>query len=520
VNRNRIVLFVATAAVIGLGIAGVVLATHWPFSQARLSQSLEESFPATVTIQKFHSTFFPNPGCVAENLVFTRLGSSPDTPPIATIQRFAVEARYSDLFVRPGYIARIILNQFRIHVPPLGTPVQETSWHQTPSTTRVGEIIADGSAVQIDRNHSNDPLIFDIHTLKLTSVSRNTPLKYEVSLHNPLPPGEIHSKGQFGPWNSGDPGQTAVAGRYTFQKADLSTFDGIAGMLSSDDQFQGVLQHIEANGSIDVPDFTVTRNNHAVHLASDFQAVIDGTNGDVVLQRMSAAFLNTRVAASGKIAGRQGQSGKTASVDLSVNNGRIQDVLHLFVQEPSPPMNGATSFRIHVVVPPEDRPFLQKVSLVGDFGVAQGQFTQTSTQKNVDNLSETARGAKVQEQTENENPERVISNLAGHVELRNATATFQNLSFNVPGASSQMHGTYNLLNQAVNLHGTLKTDVEISNMTSGVKSALLKPFDGLFKRKHAGAEIPVRLVGTYHDAHAGLDLPIKTSSASPSASVQ
>jgi hypothetical protein len=509
VHRNKIILSVVAVLVVGLTVAGVVLAFHWPFTQARLTQSLQESFPATVAIQKFHPTFFPNPGCVAENLVFTRLGASPDTPPIATIQRFVVQARYPELFLRPGYIARIILTQFRIHVPPLGAPVQQTSWHETPSTTRVGQIIADGSAVQIDRADSHDPLTFDIHTLKLSSVSRSAPLKYDVSLHNPLPPGEIHAKGQFGPWNSSDPGQTAVVGHYTFQNADLSVFEGIAGMLSSDDEFRGILQHIEANGSIDIPDFNVTRSKNAVHLTTKFQAVINGTNGDVELQRVTSAFLNTRVAASGKIAGRPEQSGKTTVVDLSVADGRVQDVLRLFVREPNSPLNGATTFRIHAVVPPGDRSFIQKVRLIADFGVAGAKFSQSSTQQSVDTLSETARGAKAEQQAEAQNPERVISNLAGHVELRDATATFTDLSFNVPGAASRMHGTFNLENQQVDLHGTLKTDVEISKMTDGYKSVLLKPFDSIFKRKHAGAEIPVRLVGTYQDPHAGLDLPVK-----------
>jgi hypothetical protein len=509
VKLHKTAVSIAAVVILVLAIAGVTLALHWPFSQSRLTQSLQESFPVTVTFQKFHSTYFPDPGCVAENLVFKRLGSSPDTPPIATIQRFVVQTRYPDLFLRPGYIAHIILTQFRIHVPPPGTPIQQISWKETPSTNRIGEIIADGSAVQIDRSDTNDPLLFDIHTLKLTSVSRSAPLTYAISLHNPLPPGEIRLQGKFGPWNSGDPGQTPVAGRYTFQNADLSTFNGIAGMLSSNDQFQGTLQHIEARGSIDIPDFTVTRSKHAVHLTSDFHAFVDGTNGDVELERVTAAFLQTHIAASGKIAGNPGPSGKTTAVDLAVYDGRIQDVLRLFVSGPNPPMNGTTSFRVHVVIPPGDRPFVQKVRLTGDFGVRGGQFTQGPTQKNIDTLSATARGAKPGDQVAVENQERVISNLAGHVELREATATFQNLSFDVPGASSQMHGTYNLQSQAVDLHGTLKTDAEISKMTGGVKSALLKPFDSFFKTKHAGAVVPVHLTGTYADAHAGLDLPIK-----------
>jgi hypothetical protein len=33
----------------------------------------------------------------------------------------------------------------------------------------------------------------------------------------------------------------------------------------------------------------------------------------------------------------------------------------------------------------------------------------------------------------------------------------------------------------------------------------LKPFDPLFKRKKAGAAVPVKMTGTYRDPHFGFD---------------
>jgi hypothetical protein len=519
VKLTKIAFVVLVVVALVLGIGGVILARNWPFSQARITQSLQESFPATVTFQKFRPTYFPHPGCIAEGLVFRQLGRAQDTPPIATVERITFEAHYIDILFRPGYLARIILNGFRVHVPPIGTPLEKSDWKETPSTTRVGEVFADGAVLEIARADPRTPLLFDIHTLKLSVLVRDKPISYSVSLHNPLPPGEIKSEGQFGPWNSADPGQTPVAGQYTFQNADLSVFDGIAGMLSCEDKFRGPLQRIEAQGRIDIPDFMVIRSKNAVHVTSDFHAFIDGINGDVDLDRVGAAFLYTRVTAKGKIAGQAGdQHGKTASLDLIVREGRIQDVLRLFVRGPKAPMNGVTTFRAHVVWPPDDRPFLQKIRVTGDFGVAGGQFTKSSTQTNVDDLSEKARGVKpdtkpddtkLDAKPQDEDPDRVISNLAGHVELLNATATFTDLAFAVPGAFTHMHGTYNLDRETIDLHGTLKTDAEFSQMSGGVKSVLLKPFNVFFKRKHAGAIVPVRLTGTYEAPQAGLDLPVK-----------
>jgi hypothetical protein len=99
----------------------------------------------------------------------------------------------------------------------------------------------------------------------------------------------------------------------------------------------------------------------------------------------------------------------------------------------------------------------------------------------------------------------VVMNLQGHLELREGVAKFSELTFNVPGAAARMNGTYNLENEQIDFHGTLKTDAELSQDTTGIKSALLKPLNPLFKRKKAGAVIPVKMTGSYHDPSFGFD---------------
>ena len=66
----------------------------------------------------------------------------------------------------------------------------------------------------------------------LDSVSRKAGFGYDVAFLNALPPGEIHSRGHFGPWNSTDPGQTPVSGTYKFEHAYLGVFGGIDGVLT------------------------------------------------------------------------------------------------------------------------------------------------------------------------------------------------------------------------------------------------------------------------------------------------
>src|SRR6185437_13607786 len=83
-----------------------------------------------------------------------------------------------------------------------------------------------------------------------------------------------------------------------------------------------------------------------------------------------------------------------------------------------------------------------------------------------DDLSATARGDKKTAQEQKQNPstpqENVISDLRGHVSLRDGVARFSNLSFKVPGADARLNGTYNLLTEAVDFHGTLKMDTKFS----------------------------------------------------------
>jgi AsmA-like C-terminal region len=90
--------------------------------------------------------------------------------------------------------------------------------------------------------------------------------------------------------------------------------------------------------------------------------------------------------------------------------------------------------------------------------------------------------------------------------LRDGTATFSNLSFNVPGAGAEMNGTYNVLNEKIDLHGTLQTESELSKTTRGTKAFLLKILNPLFKKKPKGSIAPVKITGSYSHPSYALDL--------------
>ena len=78
--------------------------------------------------------------------------------------------------------------------------------------------------------------------------------------------------------------------------------------------------------------------------------------------------------------------------------------------------------------------------------------------------------------------------------------------FEVPGANAFLHGSYNLLNQAVNLHGTLDTRGNISDTTSGFKALVLKALTPVFFKKRGRTRIvPFQITGGYGNATVGID---------------
>jgi hypothetical protein len=316
--------------------------------------------------------------------------------------------------------------------------------------------------------------------------------------------------GKFGVWNKSAPGQTPISGEYKFEQADLGVYHGIAGRLSSTGEFGGTLGHIDISGTTDTPYFEVKSGKHPVKVATEFSAYVDGTRGDTFLKRVDAHFLKTHIVAQGNIAKSPTGKEKTALIDLTSSNARIEDILRLFVKADRAPMSGSVTLRAKAEIPPGHRRFLEKVNLRGSFGIGAGIFSKPSTQEGVNKLSAGARGEK-----DPADPETVLTDLTGQAVLEDGTAKFSDLSFGVPGAAARMHGTYNLISHKIDLRGQMQVDSKISNTTSGAKALLLKVMEPFFKKRHKGEVVPVRISGTYEHPTYGLDLNDKSAQKVP-----
>jgi len=504
-RRRRIfsVLTVFAVCVVVLGAVVLVLCRR-AFSQPAVLQDLQEASDSQVEVRSFRQIFFPVPGCILEGVVFRH--GLPQINPLISVEKLIVRGSYLGLL--STHVDRMTAEGMRVSIPAFGTG---QPFHTTRSQITVEEFIANGATVEFASSHPDQPpLRFDIHEATLRDVAPHGPFSFRLKVHNPEPPGEVSIAGKFGEWNKADPGQTPIAGEYTFEQADLSVYEGVAGKLSSTGKFGGTLGHIDIAGATDTPDFEVKSGKHPVRLTSEFTAYVDATRGDTFLKHVRASFGKTQVEAEGSIAGTPNGNGKTALINLTANNAHIEDILRLFDSESRPPMSGSVTLHARTEIPPGKEGFLKKVKVGGNFGIGSGTFSKSNTQEGVNKLSAGARGEK-----DPGDPETVLMGLTGQVGLLGGTARFSDLAFGVPGASARMHGTYDLLNHKIDLHGQMQVDSKISNTESGPKALLLKAIEPFFKKKKKGEVVPVRISGTYEHPSFGLDLNDKNAQKAP-----
>ncbi|MGA2481575.1 MAG: hypothetical protein ABSF92_00485 [Candidatus Acidiferrales bacterium] len=489
-------------ALVAIGAVAALVATRWPFARDSVVAALQEKFSSAIELKTFRETYF-TPGCVLEGATFRR-NNDRTAPPIATIEKLTIQGSYWGFFTSPKRVRRVRIEGLRIFVSPSS---ERNGGEARPAGSLeqfaviIGEIIADGAVVEfISGEPGTEPLKFEIHKLTLNSVADDRPMSFHATLQNPEPPGEIRTDGQFGPLRPEDVGHTFLSGAYMFQHADLGVFPGIGGTLASTGKFNGVLEHIEVEGDTDTPDFRVKRSDHAVHLKTQFHAMVNGMDGDVALQSVHAQFEGTSLVSHGEVGRKAGADAKTVSLEATELQGRIQDWLRLFSKAERPALTGAIKFRAQVLVPPGRRHFIERVNLQGDFGIDAMSFAGSSQEK-VDSLSQVAQGEK-----ENDNPASVVGNLKGHVLLKDAIATFPDLSFSVPGALAHVHGMYGLLTEQINLHGTLQVDNKLSKGSKGMRLFLLRFVEPFLKKKNAGEIVPIKIGGTFSHPSYGLDV--------------
>ena len=495
-------------AIVGGGLLGVLTAAVWAsqgvlsrLATERAMRELRETFASEVELKHLDIAVFPRFRAVGEGLILHYRGRS-DLPPLIAIRRFTVGGGWLTFFTR--HLRQVRLEGLAIQIPPKAERgPQEKKWKSQPAGgIAIDEIVADGTILKtLPKDPEKEPLVWEIRHLTLHHADTSAPMSFRAVVLNAKPPGNIESSGNFGPWQTEEPGETALSGQYTFQNADLAVFRGIAGTLSSQGTYRGVLRRIEVQGDTDTPDFAVRVSGNPVHLKTQFQAVVDGADGDTWLQPVAAQFGRSSLVARGAVEGPGGVKGKTISLDVIMEHGRLEDLLRLGVKGRDAKMSGRVGFRGKLVIPPGEVDITKKMTLDGEFQAASAYFSNREVQERVNKLSHKGQGEPREPASD-----IVASDFAGHFQVYQGVANFRDLSFRVPGVNVVLNGHYGLLDETVQFHGTAKLEAKLSQTTTGFKSFLLKAVDPFFRKKDAGAVLRIKITGTRDQPSFGLDL--------------
>ncbi len=434
-----------------------------------------------------------------------------DVPPIIAIESFEIRGSLRDLMKEPRHVSEVRLQGLRVTIPPGDDNDDDdgkTDGESHAGAERLPHVIIDRFEAPdtiitlVPKKAGKQPKVFTVHHLVMDSLGINETMPFIATLTNPIPKGEIETSGTFGPWDVAHPARTPVTGQYVFANANLDTIEGLAGVLSSTGAFNGPLNRIEVSGTTDTPKFQVDAGGLPVPLKTQFTAVVDGSDGDTYLNKVDATFLDTSISAHGAVVGFEGVHGRQIDVDVTIKNGRIEDLLRLAVNSEKPILLGAAELQAKLVIPPEKKKVIDKLRLRGQFTLSKATFTDPTVQTKLVGLSRRGQGM-----VEGEQVGDVLSNLKARFTFENATASFSSLTFSVPGSAVELAGQYGLREERLDFRGHLKMQAPLSEVAGGgVKGFFLKAIDPFFRKPGAGTVIPIKITGTRKAPKFGLDM--------------
>lgn len=485
---------VLAAVLVGIWLAG----RYWPFRYSKMKPMLDQVFGSQVDIAQYHRVYFPHPGFIATGLTIRRK-SVPGQSPFGTVETLYVRSRWINLLLFRKRIQLVEMTGVHLVFPPPGSPAAKqefpagsTSDFRGPQTP-ISRLELHNSILDIQRVNGSR-FRFAIHHLHIEDLERDREVTYAVDMDNAIPYGHIRASGRFGPLNVKTPGDTHFFGRFVYDGIRLHDVGNISGVMRASGSFQGPLSAIHAIADGQAPDFAVT-DGKPTPISGRIDCTVSGLTGDVTYHSMQVRAGNTTVRASGSTAGA---GGKSTRLDIAVDQGRAEDILHPFLERPVP-IKGPVKLHAHAfLAPSREGDFFRRLRVDGAFDIPKEVVTDRQTERSLSAFSVRAQGGKAPDASKAPDAPlpTQLSSLSGPATIRDGVVSTSGLEFHVAGADARLHGTFSFHNSAVHLLGKVATQADIAHDATGWKSILLKPLAPFFRKKKAGAVIPIAVTGT------------------------
>jgi hypothetical protein len=529
------------AAAIGISI---VLRNAEPILRAQIVATLERQFHARVELDSFHMSLAGGLRAEGQGLRIwppsqvqgVTVPASSASQPLISIDDFRFRAPLHYSPTEPLRISGVELRGLVVDLPPKShfQPVagDKPQGGAGPDAMKkaflhfeLDSVECTDAVLRLETSKPGKlPLVYRISSLKLTGIKPTGTMDFSADLVNAIPKGTVQTSGRFGPWSVDDPGQSQVQGQYTFDNANLGDFKDIAGTLHSIGRFAGTLRELAVKGTADVPNFALTHIGTAMPLHTEFNAMVDATNGDTWLQPVNAVLGESHFSVQGKVvrvpvseveaAASQNPNtnpraeppskGHDISLNVNVPQGRMEDFIRLVNKSGTPLLTGVLNLKTTLDIPPGKDHVYLRIKLKGTFLLNNAQFTSAKVQDRVNELSLRGQGLTKAKDKDSASPARAV--MQSSFTMARGVVTLPDLVYQVPGADIALNGTYGIDGGAINFTGKAKMQATVSKMLGGWKGVLAMPIDEFFKKDGAGTEVGVRIDGTRNDPHFELDL--------------
>ena len=502
-TRTRIVLGVLVSVIV-IGGVGLTLALRnlEPRLRDWITTNLERSLESKVELGSVQLTWMPL-RVHAQDLTVRHHGRT-DIPPLLVAASFTIDLKPTEMW--SSTVEHVAVDGMEINFPPKDP---ETGKRPMPKPTGssgggkgflVKRLTATNTRLAIiPRTEGKNAKVWDIFELDVRNLGDNQSSAFTAALINPIPYGKIESSGQFGPWSPTVPGDTPISGKYTFA-ADLGTINGLGGQLKASGDMDGTIEQIVTHGETETPDFRLSDlDGSPLPLRTQYDALVDGTAGDVKLRSVDILLGKSALHARGLVEGTKGIKGKRVSLNVTSKDASLGELLRLASKKKSP-VNGLLVIDGAFDLPQGKASVLERLELEGSVRAERLIFTDDMVQDKIDELSRRAQGKPGDTSIGD-----VASKVATKFVLHKGVFTYSGLSFNVQGAAIKLDGTHSLKSKVIDLQGVALLNATVSQTQMGYKSWLLKPFDGFFKKDGAGTRLVITVQGTQDQPKVGLD---------------
>jgi len=515
---------VAVAGALVLFIAVEVLANRaQPLLHDRVVAALSAKFHAPVSLDGPSISVLRGLQVEGSNLTIAAApsnGAAP-APPLLRVKSFRFHLSLLDLIGLSEHIDTVHSEGLELHVPPSQASAPPAAPPDTSAVTAsVGKILCSDAHIYLESNTPGTaPLHFDIENLQLKDLSVTTAIPYEADIVYEKPAVRVHLSGSFGPWNNGNPGATPLHGSYSTNTIDLDGVAGLNGKLTSSGQFSGQLAGVVAQGKLDSPALALQESAHPVKMDATYHITVDGITGDTTFDALHVNLPRGKVDAQGKmhiLPGEGDAAGPDINLDLTVPQGRIEELLELGTNTRPTLMSGNLTLHTHLHIPPGagspgGGSLEQRFQATGSLAINTVHFGDPKLQQEINSLSSATQG----------NLDALAGALTGALPLggspappvsSNVTATFDldhglmtvsSLLYTVPGSKVQMHGVYSLARNAFDFKGHYSPDAlskaappdpqKSGGFASGLGGVGGKLFHGL--SKVADIQVPIEITG-------------------------